>query len=557
MWCDETRLWVGRKFTESVARLHRIIKDTSAGKMIIYWHHGGYGLIEELGPAQPLATRGVYPYRWSDVVKPGLCEGIMLGSGSQTLMDKRYLPILDRHHWPYFKQLSHPSKMRLIPWSEALSMAHWKRPENLGYMFFCEGSCNSGRWNDDPSIPPEDNVSGASIVTHRRRFCAQQGIGRDVVHRALRPRVQIETTLSTRRPGNVFPMWAVVTNRRDMTWYLKRDKARLHGVKVRIELPPGLTADPRYSAPVDQTIGDMHPAESRIAEWWVTCTGPIRISDKQPVRVTVTADDAPTSHAVATGDSHVPGLLAHEIMRSGESWQEPGFALRDRRPWVEMIPTDKPVRNPGVTAGQVGWTYNGVLHVGHRLVIPPTGLAVLYAHNILPDAAAKLADPKDPTGFKCWSSGYGVFATGVHKYVRGGTRYRVTLSGKSDGGAQSRMDLRFLNIARKPTVIGVLEGKFGPDWKTVSVEVKVPDDANLLQYVYLARRARKGRIWYGQPRVEPADIPTAGLDVRDRVTGQALPLRQTLTRVTYRDASPPTHKPKMVVRLFFPDGKQK
>jgi len=553
VWDDETRLWAGKKYVESINDIHRIIKEASGGKMIIYWHHAGYDLLDTVPEGTPLTAKGLYPIRAEDIIKPGLCEGIMVGASGKSIFEKRFEPLLQKHHWPYFYQLSHPATMRLMSWADAVAVAEQKRPENLGYMFYCEGNCRRRRWNDDPAIPADDNVRSASIPTHMRRHCAQRGVGREVVRRYFRPRVQLQVSLDKRKPGDLFPVYTVVTNTRDETYYLDKEEARLHDVKVTLSLPDALAISPKHSGPATLSFGTLEALDKRLAEWWIVVKQPFKPPLDEPIRVAVEAQDAPSGSAETLVSAALPGLEKHVLRRSGEYWDEPGFGLPSDKPWVEMVPLNAPVKNPAITDGEHTWTYQGEIYVGQRLVIAPDGTARLHPQNLLPDTSKQLSDPDDPTGYRAFDKGYGVLNLWVSKYVKPGSKYRLTLEGKAEGGANSMANIRCFTFKNEVKALLVMHNLFSDKWQAVTREVEIPRNVNSLRRFYLYRYHKKGRIWYGQPRLEPADLPAEGLDVSARVAGSPLRLQHGLTRITYRDESLPTLDPKITVRLFYPE----
>jgi len=246
VWDDETRLWVGRIFAQAMEDIHRTIREAAPDKKIIYWHHGGYTYLDERGempglPADaPLRSQGLYPCKWSDIVKPGLVDALM-GWPEHPERFQRTFRLAERFKLPCFFQVSHPSIMRLNRWEETLANAKTKHSLNLGYFFYCEGNCNRGAWNDDPSFPadPAFNVGSATIPDHVRRFCAQENVGTEIVARYLAPRVSAQIPLSKARPGAVVPLDVLLHNPATPQYFTDPQEAVARNVEVTLSLPRG------------------------------------------------------------------------------------------------------------------------------------------------------------------------------------------------------------------------------------------------------------------------------------------------------------------------------
>ena len=225
-WDESLRLWVGKKFVKTLEEIHRIIKEEFPNKLVLYWQHTGYATLDDIGfllpKGAPLSTPGLYWYRYSDIIKPGLCDGFMAYPNNQKVWEQKYMRHVRRHGWLFFSQLSHPGRMRLQPWPEAVRMVKVRMPQNLGYFFYCEGDCAADkRWNDDFAIPPhpEWNLRMASIPLHMRLFAAKEGIGMDVVRRHLRLEVLLDVPAEGVRPGELLHVVAVVRNRKEPSYF--------------------------------------------------------------------------------------------------------------------------------------------------------------------------------------------------------------------------------------------------------------------------------------------------------------------------------------------------
>ena len=552
VWNEETRRWVGQKYVESLARIHRLIKGEAPDKLVFYWQHTNYLTLDEVPPDTPLSTRGLYPYHYADIIRPGLCDGFMAYPNNAEVWEKKYLRFVRQQGWLFFSQLSHPGFMRLQPWEDALEMVKTKLPQNLGYFLYCQGDCNRGQWNDDPSVPPEENLRGLSIPAHLRRIAAQEGVGMDVVNRYFHLGVQMDVPLAQARPGEVIHVVALVQNRKEASYYLDPQQAVATDVQATLSLPPGFRLEGRFSGPARQPLGDLPPQARRAAEWWVTVTEPPQLGPDKAIEVVVTSKNTPPGRAVVREEVAIPGFAVHEVRGSGEQWIEPGYRLpKPMRPVIIMEGRAGPVKNPSLSDGYHTLTYRGELSAGLRLVITPDGRGRLYAVNLVDEPTKGLTDPGDPTGFRAFAAGYGVAGQYLGKYLKGGTKYRVSISGKAEGGANSLVWLRCRQADGKLWERGLLGNAFGEEWKDgVSAEIEIPLGVTLLERFYLYRYHQQGRIWYGPVSIMRADIPPEGCDVSEFLRGLHPVIQPgTFTTITYHDEDPPAASPKVRVQL--------
>jgi len=394
VWNDETRLWVGTTFVNNMNSVHRVIKEEAPDKLVLLWHKTTIRTLDELGvllPADaPLATRGLYPYRLSDVIKPGLCEGLFAYPRNPGIWKKRYIRFARQNGWLFFSQLSHPGCYRLGSWEDELKMVKTEVPQNLGYFLFCQGNCTYRRqWNEDPGIPldkPEENLSMDSIPLHIRRFFAQEKIGMDVLARYLRLQAQVDVPLKGAQAGDVIRVVAIVQNPKEESYYLSPDEAVANEVSATLHLPEGFTLDTYHSPPATLPFGDLKPLEAKSAEWWVTVTQTPKLLDSNPIKVMVTSENTEPGEAIVTQDTQIPAFQVHEVRGSGESWIESTCRQGgDFFPTIVMEGLAKtPVKNPSLSDGVNTLTYEGDdISAGRKVVITRRGhQARLYAADL-------------------------------------------------------------------------------------------------------------------------------------------------------------------------------
>jgi len=151
-----------------------------------------------------------------------------------------------------------------------------------------------------------------------------------------------------------------------------------------------------------------------------------------------------------------------------------------------------------------------------------------------------------------FADGYLVHRIRVGRAVAPGTPLRVTISGMVADGAQSHVVLRF-KAPDGDRDVGLLTNRLTQQWGQYSAEVAVPQDVSSLEWIYLYRFSKQGRIWYGPVRVERTDVAPEGEEVSRLVRGVFPTLRKgALHTFSYRDDEAPTVQPRVRVQLLVP-----
>jgi hypothetical protein len=164
----------------------------------------------------PLNTPMLMPIRWTEIIKPGLCDGFFAYPNNPQIWDG-YVRLAQEHHWLMFSQVAHPP-YRLCSWEECLRLAKMRLPQNLGYFFYCEGNCAaSGAWNVDRDLPPGSawNTAGVSHKLHVQRHLAREKVGLDVLQRQPALRLYLDLPLHSG------PSWRTCA-RSPATWTRRR-----------------------------------------------------------------------------------------------------------------------------------------------------------------------------------------------------------------------------------------------------------------------------------------------------------------------------------------------
>ncbi|MCD6361252.1 MAG: hypothetical protein J7M38_10355 [Armatimonadetes bacterium] len=558
VWDDETRLWWGRKWVEAINSIHAVMKEASNGRLIWYYQQTNHTSLDMVPEGTPLDTKFLMPIHWSDIIKPGLCDGFFAYPNSRKVWD-RYLKLARENDWLFFSQVSHPGGMRLCAWDECLEMATERVPQNMGYFLYCPGDCAARRaWNDDPDIPEgaEWNTRGVSRALHWRLILGRQNVGMDVIRAQPAVRLQADLPLDGARPGGMMHVQAVVENAREASFYPDPDEAVAKGVTVTISPPAGFTVDPAASAPAKLPLGDMQPGERRIADWWLAVAGDYAGSPAGPFVITASADDSPPARLEMTEDTTVPFARPHETGISGYRWLEAPFRLPapQVRPAIEVTALRESVRNPSVGDEAARVTFDGVLEGGARLVMDPEKGSRMFVLPLVDDDGSSRADADDPTGFMGVSDGYLVHRIRVGRPVTPGVPLLLTIAGKVASGEQNHTILRFKTTDGQRD-LGALTNRLREQWTEVSGEVTPPEGSVSLEWVYLYRLKKQGTVWYGPVKVERTDVPPEGKDVSRLVRGVFPTLRKgALHTFSYRDDEVSTVRPRVRVRLIVPEA---
>ena len=553
VWDDETRLWVGQVFAKSLEEIHRAMKEAMGpGHRVFYWHHGGYSYMDERGEMPglaadaPLGATGLYPCKWSDIVKPGLVEGLM-GWPEHPQRWARTVRLAERFNVPFFSQVSHNSFMRLNSWEDCLKNARINHPLNLGYFFFCSPPCSAGAWNDDPAFPA-NSAENLAMPDHVRHLCAMENIGTPVVDRYMRPRVETLSGLGAAKDGAIVGVTVLLHNPATPQFYRKPEDATAQGVEVTLGLPKGCRLDPRYSIPATVKLGSLGPDDWRSVGWYVTVDKALP-GGKHDLTVGVKcANRGPVLEKYA-GDSTIAAFQPQDIRRAGYRWAESCLDGAAVKPWVTMEALGEPIKGPAISDGAASMTYQATLSAGRRLVISPPGQAKLFNWYLMEPEPMSKPDANDPTGYAPYTEGYTVTGKYLGMPLGDVKKLKITFEGKVADGAGPLVILSF--AGEKGPVGGPQLGGLTDKWGEVSAEVEVPEGAQRLERIHLYRGGNKGTIWYGKLSVMTADLPAEGQDVSASLVGipPTIP-GGSFRALTYLDQGQIAWNPKIRVQLW-------
>ena len=139
-WNEVTWRWLGKAFVESVNELHDLIRAEAPDRTIIFWHHSGYPLLDQVDEPVDFekGQPSVCPFRLTDVIGAPRCDGILGNPADEETWARYYVNPVTENGWLLTAQLSHGGYMRRRSWDATLAMLNQPIPGFLGYMFFCE-----------------------------------------------------------------------------------------------------------------------------------------------------------------------------------------------------------------------------------------------------------------------------------------------------------------------------------------------------------------------------------------------------------------------------------
>ena len=380
VWDAATRRWWGQKFVQVLNEINAHIKKESGGKMVYVYIQTNHSILDFEPADTDLQRTHLLPFHYRDVIKPGVADGYFIYPNSAEHWKIFTRPAIE-NNWPFFCQVAHAGPMHLCRWDERVALAETKLPQNLGYFFFCDGNCYTRAWNDDPTIPANDSFRRASVRSHYRRFCAQRGVGLDIVKRHLTPTLQIEYNTETTKPGDWVSLNLLVHNTRTAAWHLPPDDLTLQRVTATVEPPTGITLPKDASSPATVELGDIGPDQVTSIQWWGKAGQAVRVGPDKPLTVRLTAANCPpVSGTWTTPSAIIEPPAFREVRQSGEQWVWPAYHLKTDG----QVPTtvtlqcvSETATNPQLIIGSGNFLWQGCLTNGQTLVVGPGRKALL------------------------------------------------------------------------------------------------------------------------------------------------------------------------------------
>jgi len=556
----EHRLWWGKKYAQVLGEIHRTMKEAGEGRIVIYWQATAFYTLDHDPEGATKCKPRIVPIHYRDIIKPGVCDGIFGYPNNDRVWDRQTRAIVNKLHCLFFSQLSTPPFMRIAPFERTVELARWRNPGNLGCFLYMQGGRSSKAWNELPYVTADRYWT---IADHARKFAWDHRVGLDVVDRALGPQVALDYEAENKRPGDFIHVWGQVRNSRNASWYGgDADRATLKDVKLTLFVPDGFAIPLENSAPPTVNLGDIPGKQCRAGDWWVRVTGDGTLPSGRAFRlVAVAADGARSRVACRKLNAEIPCLRPHEIVRSGDTWVEPGYRLPRFQPAVELTPRTLDIVFPALESGGRSVLYRHALTAGTRLVIGPGYKATLFAKPLVDDHAPNFSKHRNAAGLAVFSEGYPVYRS-ARTRVHPGGEYRFRVTGKVVEGAIFHTIVRFAGKKDgKPAIEdrSCFYNALGDRLKTVAVTVRAPDfaDSGMSAQLFFYCHNRKGALHLQSFDLTAAGIPDTGLDVTERLEGILPGLERPFTIWTYKDRSDPSPRgePKLDVRFFDPTAK--
>ena len=155
VWDSETRRWWATKWVQVLNEIHTTMQKASDGRLVFYYFQINHNTLDQHPEGTSIEQPRLVPHHWSDVIKPGFCDGFFAYPNNEKIWNEKYVALAQKNNWLMFSQVSHPPFMRLCPWKTNVRLAKTRLPQNLGYFFLLQGNCAEKRaWNVDPGIRP-------------------------------------------------------------------------------------------------------------------------------------------------------------------------------------------------------------------------------------------------------------------------------------------------------------------------------------------------------------------------------------------------------------------
>jgi hypothetical protein len=558
---EEHLLWWGRKYCDLLGDVHRSLKQATAGRTVLYWQATHWYTLDHLAAGESCLNPRLncLPFRYADILKEGVCDGIFGYPNNAAIWQKQTVQMIEKLNCLVFSQTSVPSFMRLCHFDEALEMARWQNPGNLGTFIYVE-TVGRGRraWNEMPYV---DGTRYWTITDHYRRVGWQHHIGMEVVRRALQPQLLLDYDLTGKQQGGFVHLWAQIYNPRHPSWFGDDlNASTLTASEVALQVPAGFSVPLQNNAGATLRLGDIGPLDCKAGEWWVSVDGDGTIPAGQAFTASVSANGGATRVQASSdlAQAAIPTREPRAIARSGDTWIEPAYRQGIPQPAAELHALASEIVFPELAVGDRRVLYRGTLEAGMRLVIGP-GLrarrfdAPVFADDVRRLAAAAAGKPE--AGF---SDGYLVWSTPAVS-VDPGKTYRIAVTGRAENGGNCLVIAHFTGTRgeapNQSEDVVCFANQFATEERTLTGDLVVPEfkvgTARIVLRFYRFKSA--GTVIYKDFDVRAPGFTPDGTDVTTSLEGTLPPLDEPFTRWTYRDLSDPAESgAKISVRLYDP-----
>lgn len=517
---QEDALWWGRKFVEFMNSVHAFMRKLQPSAKILYWPATCYYTLD-MTDKPMLTTKGILPFRFGDLMKSGICDGIMGYPNTDEIWQKQCMNIVAKYDCLFFSQLSQPAFMRLSTWDDTMRLCRTESPANLGLFLFSEPS-STNAWNTVPDLRDRNALTLHDV---HQWFCNKYGIGNEVAERQRTPDIHVSYSLKDIKAGDYITISLTIHNHSRLTWVGQDiSKALLRNLTAEITgIPDGCTLPKSANGPAKVTVPILRQGEFAEATWWLLAEKELVNPDPSQLRFTISTDGFPKPLLWAGSSLESSPFASNptDINGTGERLLLFPPARRSKNLAIELTPLKRPLPFPSLVYDDQSITYNGVLNPGESLRIMPGKKAEvcvkpLFTENIL------TFNRKDGESEMVFDDKY-QFWTSPRFTTKPGHRIELTLTGYGTDNVQMIAFCYFIgNINGKDETKsvshwGMLKDKPSTEKRVFTVPPDFTGDSPVKAYFAFYRYKEVGKAHL--VRFDSRDLDHSGGDVSPEMLG--------------------------------------
>lgn len=428
----EDAMWWGKKYVEYINAVHKHMKSLNPRVKVLYWPATFYNCMD-MTSKPIIETPGVLPFKFSQLLEEGNCDGIMGYPNTRKIWDAQCMNIVNKNKCFFFSQVSTPAFMRLSSFDDTVDMARTQSPYNLGSFVFSE-PYHENAWN---AISELRGRNGLVISDVKRWFCNKYNVGNDVAANLLKPEIIVDCDLAGKKAGDYARLAVVVRNPRDNSWFGGNEQLvdfrnltiELRSLPDGFILPENANSEKRLSVPL------LKGGQATEVLWWPQATGTADKIDPGKLVITVSAEHVPAVTWKASGiTTKRTSIMKKSITSSGQQWL--AFAPNAGRKasiGLEISPCKYNLAFPSIEINGRTVTYCDILSKEDRLQIFPGNRATLIHKPIFSEEVRNLKRKEDQPE-KIFDSNYAVWTSPAFT-AKAGDKYDFTITGRvSEGG---------------------------------------------------------------------------------------------------------------------------
>ena len=380
-WNEDTRRWWSAKYLQVTNEINSYIKEVSGGKRVFMYFLSHTRTLDFLKPGEPVTGPSILTFHMKDVIGHG-ADGLFAFPTNAYYL-KKWQDICAELKVPYFSQLSVGGQMRLPSWKDTLSIAKSKSKENVGYFFHAFDDIR-GQWNDAP-YGKGDPLIQDQFGKKYRMHCAAENVGMDVIRKNFAPDLKFDHELKNLQIGSYAPIYCIVKNPADDTWFASEDKGSgtMKNIRMKIELPEEFELPvPNNPYPVNMTLEELQGGESTVITWWVRRIRKSPDPDKVSVKITAAPENA--KQTVVSSEKGIHRIKAPKFHTAGFSGTEFDhidydlpFGTRGFDTEITIECTARTCVRPALTLRNDRIVWNGMLYPQDKIRFAPGKKAYL------------------------------------------------------------------------------------------------------------------------------------------------------------------------------------